>query len=146
MVLVVNQLVSVLLPIVTQRGQERREEEEVMSFYLRAGGACFLYTHCQALPAQSPFCFRRCAAQCQPARCPPARCCRGTVPGVADATPRVASLVASVASRVCGTWHMAALGASIDRQSHTSTSGGPLLRRPPLLFLEWIMFLATLNW
>jgi len=32
-----------------------------MSFYLRAGGACFLYTHCQALPAP-PFRFRRCAA------------------------------------------------------------------------------------
>jgi len=32
-----------------------------MSFYLRVGGACFLYTHCQALPSP-PFHFRRCAA------------------------------------------------------------------------------------
>jgi len=39
-----------------------------------------------------------------------------------DATPRVASVVASVASRVCGTWHMAALRASVDRYSHTSAS------------------------
>jgi len=32
-----------------------------MSFYSRVGGACFLYTHCQALPAP-PFRFRWCAA------------------------------------------------------------------------------------
>jgi len=69
--------------------------------------------------------------------------CRGTIPGITDATPRVASVVASMASRVCGTWHTATLGASIDRQSYISASGGPLLRRPPLPFLEWIMFLAT---
>ena len=48
--------------------------------------------------------------------------CRRRIPGVADATPRVASTVASVASRVCGTWYLAALRASLDRQSHTSTS------------------------
>ena len=53
--------------------------------------------------------------------------CRGMIPGAADATPRVAIVVISVASRVCGTWHMAALGAFVDRQSHTSASGGPLL-------------------
>jgi len=53
--------------------------------------------------------------------------CRGMILGTADATPRVASVVTSVASRVCGTWHMAALGAFVDRQSHTSASGGPLL-------------------
>ena len=39
-----------------------------------------------------------------------------------DATPRMASMVTSVASRVCGTWQMAALRASVDRQSHTSAS------------------------
>ena len=39
-----------------------------------------------------------------------------------DATSRVASVVASVASRVCGTWHMAALRASVDGQSHNSAS------------------------
>jgi len=57
----------------------REAKKKVMSFYLRAGGACFLYTHCQALPAQSPFCFWRCASLCQPARCPPARCRSGEV-------------------------------------------------------------------
>ena len=42
--------------------QTRKEEKKkVMSFYLRAGGACYLYTHCQALPAP-PFRCRRCAA------------------------------------------------------------------------------------
>jgi len=39
----------------------KEEKKKVMSFYLRAGGACFLYTHCQALPAP-PFRFQRCAA------------------------------------------------------------------------------------
>jgi len=39
----------------------KEEKKKVMSFYLRAGGACFLYTHCQALPAPA-FRFRRCAA------------------------------------------------------------------------------------
>ena len=39
----------------------KEEKKKVMSFYLRAGGACFLYTHCEALPAP-PFRFRRCAA------------------------------------------------------------------------------------
>ena len=48
--------------------------------------------------------------------------CRRRIPDVTDAMPRVASVVASVASRVCGTWHMAALKASVDRQSHTSAS------------------------
>jgi len=39
----------------------KEEKKKVMSFYLRAGGACFLYTHCQALSAP-PFRFRRCTA------------------------------------------------------------------------------------
>jgi len=61
-------------------GDKKEEKKKVMSFYLRAGGACFLYTHCQALPAQSLCCFRRCVAQCKPARCPPARCRSSEVP------------------------------------------------------------------
>jgi len=39
-----------------------------------------------------------------------------------DAMSRVASMAASVDSRVCGTWHIAALRTSVDRQSHTSSS------------------------
>jgi len=27
-------------------GDKKEEKKKVMSFYLRAGGACFLYTHC----------------------------------------------------------------------------------------------------
>jgi len=50
------------------------------------------------------------------------RVCRRRIPGVVDATPGVASMATSIASRVCGTWQMAALGASVDRQSHTSAS------------------------
>ena len=56
---------------------------------------------------------------------------------------RVASVVASVASRVCGTWHMAALRASVDRQSHTSASTQTLVyvSGAPLFRID--MFLAT---
>ena len=64
---------------VTDNERKKEEKKKVISFYLRAGGACFLYIHCQALPAQSHFCFRQCAAQRQLAHCPPARCCSGEV-------------------------------------------------------------------
>jgi len=68
--------------------QERREESH--PFYLRAGGACFLYIHWQALPAPSHSFFRRCAA-CRlpsgPSLLPsslggavPVRCCFGMLP------------------------------------------------------------------
>jgi len=67
-------------------GQEERREES-HPFYLRAGGACFLYIHCQALPAPSHSCFRRCAASRLPSGpgllpsglgcAVPVRCCFG---------------------------------------------------------------------
>ena len=64
---------------VTDNKRKKEEKKKVMSFYLRAGGACFLYIHCQALPEQSHFCFQQYAAQRQTAHCPPARCCSGEV-------------------------------------------------------------------
>jgi len=76
--------------------------------------------------------------------------CRRRILGTADTMPRVASMAASVASRVCGTWHMAALRASVDRQSHTSASirilvevsGAPLCRMD--MFLTTPQLVATL--
>ena len=59
-----------LLPIVTKLWTTKKEREEDVIFYLRAGGACLLYTCCQALPAQSPFRFRRCAASVLASRLP----------------------------------------------------------------------------
>jgi len=70
-------------------GQEERREES-HPFYLRAGGACFLYIHCQALPVPSHFFFWRCAAgrlPSSPGLLPsglggavPVRCCFGILP------------------------------------------------------------------
>jgi len=53
--------------------------------------------------------------------------CRRRIPGITDAAPRVASMADTVASRVCGTWHTAALRASVDRQPHTSASTRTLI-------------------
>ena len=69
--------------------------------------------------------------------------CRRRIPGVADATPRVASMAASMASIVCGTWHMAALRASVHRQSHTSASTWTLVYVSGAPLFRMDMFLAT---
>ena len=69
--------------------------------------------------------------------------CRRRIPGVADATPRVPSMAASMASRVCGTWHMAALRASVDRHSHTSASTQTLVYVSGAPLFRMDMFLAT---
>ena len=70
-------------------GQEERREESHL-FYLRAGGASFLYIHCQALPAPSHSFFRRSAAGRLPSGpgllpsslggAVPVRCCFGMLP------------------------------------------------------------------
>ena len=52
-------------------------------------------------------------------------------------------MVASLASRVCRTWHMAALRASVDRQSHTSASTRTLIYLSGAPLFKMDMFLAT---
>jgi len=39
---------------VMDNGRKKKEKKKVMSFYLRVGGACSLYTHCQALLLSHP--------------------------------------------------------------------------------------------
>jgi len=142
----------------SRNADKKRREEESHPFYLRAGGACFLYIHCQALPAPSHSCFRRCAAGRLPSGpgllpsglggAVPVRCCFGMLPSgnvplranmhLHDTYPmhpyrlRVTYSL-SAASRGSPREHVLPILSSVG----PSTSQGPGTPRAPSLQLHW---------